>query len=248
MTAEFVAKITPMLFAPVSMQQYVTAKDSPAKGTMWVSRTTFNEPEDQYELKSIVMKAIKDLAPVQEPIRDFPIEDVKAQWTSFRPSGQEKDLEPSLSEQEKYLGMLKDITTDTVVLFAHGGFYYTGSPASVRRITLAIAKETGGRCIVPEYRLAPQNPFPAAIVDLFLAYLTLLYPSDDSMHTVISAKDIVLAGDSSGWNLVLSLLALLQHIRDSNNGQVHFQGKLVHVPLPAGIATLSPHCDHTMSL
>ena len=115
-------------------------------------------------------------------------------------------------------------------------------------MTLTIAQETGGRCIVPEYRLAPQNPFPAAIVDLFLTYLTLLYPGDDSMHTAISAKDIVLAGDSSGGNLVLSLLALLQHIRDNNDCRVHFRGTLVDVPLPAGIATLSPHCDHTMSL
>jgi acetyl esterase/lipase len=96
--------------------------------------------------------------------------------------------------------------------------------------------------------LAPQNPFPAAVVDLLLAYLSLLYPSESSMHTAVSAKDIVFAGDSSGGNLVLSLLALLQHIRDHDNGRVEFQGKYVEVPLPAGIATLSPHCDHTNSL
>jgi len=68
------------------------------------------------------------------------------------------------------------------------------------------------------------------------------------MHTAISAKNIVFVGDSSGGNLVLSLMALLQHIRDHNNGRMQFQGKLVEAPLPAGIATLSPHCDHTMSL
>jgi acetyl esterase/lipase len=123
----------------------------------------------------------------------------------------------------------------------------TGASSSVRPITLALARETGGRCIVPEYRLAPQNPFPAAIVDLFLTYLSLLYPNEESMHAAVSAKNVVFAGDSSGGNLVLSLLALLRHIRD-HNGHIQFRGRSVEVPLPAGIATMSPHCDHTMSL
>lgn len=124
----------------------------------------------------------------------------------------------------------------------------SGSPASARRITLALARETGGRCVVPDYRLAPQNPFPAAIVDLLFTYLSLLYPNESSIHGAVLARNIVLAGDSSGGNLVLGLLALLQNIRDRCNGRVPFQGKLVDVPLPAGVATLSPHCDHTMSL
>ncbi|KAF2793393.1 alpha/beta-hydrolase, partial [Melanomma pulvis-pyrius CBS 109.77] len=232
---------------PVSMQQFVTAKDIPAKGPMWVSRTTFNKAEDGDDLKSIVMEALDDLAPGKERIEYFSVEDVNVQWTSFKPSGREKEPESSISEQEKYDGMMKDVTTDTVVLYAHGGFYYTGSPASVRLITLALARETGGRCLVPDYRLAPQNPFPAAIVDLLFTYFSLLYPSETAMHSAVSAKNIVFAGDSSGGNLVLSLLALLQHIRDHNNGHVRFHGNLVDVPLPAGIATLSPHCDHTMS-
>jgi acetyl esterase/lipase len=67
------------------------------------------------------------------------------------------------------------------------------------------------------------------------------------MHAAVLAKNIVFVGDSSGGNLVLSLLALVRHIRDYN-GRIQFQGRPVEVPLPAGIATLSPHCDHTMSL
>ncbi len=126
--------------------------------------------------------------------------------------------------------------------------FSTGSPASVRSTTLALARETGGRCLVPDYRLAPQNPFLAALVDLFLTYCSLLYPTKSSMHTAVSAKNIVFTGDSAGGNLVLSLLALLQHIRDRNNGRIQFHGKLVEVPLPAGTAALSPHCDLTSSL
>lgn len=101
---------------------------------------------------------------------------------------------------------------------------------------------------MPEYRLSPQNPFPAALIDLFITYLSLLYPSESALHTPVSAKNIVFAGDSSGGNLVLSLLALLQHIRDHHNGCVNFRGKRVDLPLPAGVATMSAHCDHTLSL
>ncbi|KAF1836191.1 lipase/esteras-like protein [Decorospora gaudefroyi] len=247
MTKGLIEKMTPVLFAPVSMQQFATTKDTQARGPMWVSRTVFSKPKDPTELKAVVREALGDLAPGRERVGDFSIDDVKVQWTSFKPSSRAKEPEPSISEQEKYGGMMQDITTDIVALYAHGGFYYSGSPASVRGITLALAQETGGRCLVPEYRLSPQNTFPAAIIDLLLAYLTLLYPSESSMHAAVSPQNIVFAGDSSGGNLVLSLLALVQHIRDHNNGRVPFGGKMVDLPLPAGIATLSPHCDHTNS-
>jgi acetyl esterase/lipase len=118
----------------------------------------------------------------------------------------------------------------------------------VRSITYSLARQTGGRCIVPNYRLAPQDAFPAAIVDLVLTYLSLLYPSEGSMHTAVPATSIVFAGDSSGGNLVFSVLALLRHIRDHGTGRIQFNGSMVDVPLPAGIATLSPQCDHTGSL
>ncbi|KAJ4296425.1 hypothetical protein N0V90_006470 [Kalmusia sp. IMI 367209] len=247
MTSDFIEKLSPVLFAPVSMQQMVTSRDTPAKGPVWVTRTTLDKPGDSHELKRVLEEAFKALALTQESIGDFSIEDVDVQWTAFRPSGKDKEPEPSISEQEKFDGMMKDVSADTVILYAHGGFYYTGSPASVRHTTLALARETGGRCLVPDYRLAPQNPFPAAIIDLLLAYLSLLYPSEGAMHRPVSAKNIVFAGDSSGGNLVLSLLALLQYIRDHNNGRVQFGGKCIDVPLPAGVATLYPHCDHTLS-
>lgn len=123
MTSSFIEKMTPMLFAPVSMQQFVTAKDSQAKGAMWVSRTTFYKSEDQHGLKSDIVQALNDLAPRTCRYDDFSIEDVNVQWTSYKPSGKEKEPEPSISEQEKYNGMMKDLISETVVLYAHGGFY-----------------------------------------------------------------------------------------------------------------------------
>lgn len=123
MTADFIEKITVIMFAPASMQQFVTAKDSQANGPLWVSRTTFNKPQDRDELKSVAVKALDDLVLCKGPIGDFSIKDVKVQCTSFKPLGQDKELEPSTREQEKYDGMMKGVTTDMVVLYAHCGFY-----------------------------------------------------------------------------------------------------------------------------
>jgi hypothetical protein len=123
MTTKFVEKIRPMLFAPVSMQQFVTAKDSQAKGPLWVSRTQFKKAEDGDNLQQVVKEALDHLAPGKGRDSDFTVDDVDAQWTSFNPSGGERDPEPSISEREKYDSMMKDITTDIVVLYVHGGFY-----------------------------------------------------------------------------------------------------------------------------
>ena len=60
MTAGLIEKLTPLLFAPVSMQQMVTSRDKSAKGPVWVSRTTLNKPGDCNELKSVLVKAFKE--------------------------------------------------------------------------------------------------------------------------------------------------------------------------------------------
>jgi hypothetical protein len=109
MTGNLIEKITPMLFAPVSMQQTATTRDRPAKGPIWVSRTMFKKPADQEHLKEVLMKAFNELAPTKGTVGEFSIEDVNVQWTSFKPSGQEKETEPRISEQEKYDGMMEDV-------------------------------------------------------------------------------------------------------------------------------------------
>jgi hypothetical protein len=123
MTRAFVEKIKPMLFAPVSMQQFVTQKDSQAKGPMWVIRTKFEKEDGRDNIRQVVKEALDCLAPCEASVGEFTVDNVKAQWTSFNPSAGEGEPEPSVSEQEKYDSMMKDITTDIVVLYAHGGFY-----------------------------------------------------------------------------------------------------------------------------
>ena len=71
------------------------------------------------------------------------------------------------------------------------------------------AENTGGRCVAFRYHLAPQNPFPAALLDALVAYLTLLHPPSSAFPFPVSASSIVFVGDSAGANLALSLLQVV---------------------------------------
>ncbi|KAF7920234.1 uncharacterized protein EAE97_011575 [Botrytis byssoidea] len=141
---------------------------------------------------------------------------------------------------------MKDTRSKMTILYAHGGLNYSGGPASVRAVTSALAKLTKGRCLVLEQRLAPQNPFPAPLVDLLVAYLSLLYPPKDSFHEATTPENIVIAGESSGGNLCLTFLLLLQHFQQ-RKPRINFDGQCVSIPNPAGFATFCAQVDATMS-
>jgi monoterpene epsilon-lactone hydrolase len=110
--------------------------------------------------------------------------------------------------------------TKSVLLYLHGGGYFGCSPESHRPITVGFALE-GFRVFAADYRLAPENPFPAAIDDAVAAYRGLL-------HAANLPGQVVIGGDSAGGGLALSLLLAL---RDAG------------IPLPAGAAVFSPWTD-----
>ncbi len=90
-----------------------------------------------------------------------------------------------------------------IVLYLHGGAYLMGSPQTHRSITAMLARLTGMRVMVPDYRLAPEHPAPAAVEDALAAYATLLAQG-------YAPGDIALAGESAGGGLVFALLLLAQ--------------------------------------
>jgi monoterpene epsilon-lactone hydrolase len=89
------------------------------------------------------------------------------------------------------------------LLYLHGGGYVMGSAFGFRHLAGALAVAAGSGALVPEYRLAPEHPFPAALEDALRAYLWMLDSGTDP-------GQVVLAGDSCGGGLILSLLLTLK--------------------------------------
>jgi epsilon-lactone hydrolase len=89
------------------------------------------------------------------------------------------------------------------ILYLHGGGYLTGSAFGYRPMTGCLADAARSGVLVPDYRLAPEYPFPAAVEDAVRAYLWLLDQGTD-------AARVTVAGDSAGAGLVLSLLLTLR--------------------------------------
>jgi monoterpene epsilon-lactone hydrolase len=108
-----------------------------------------------------------------------------------------------------------------VVLYLHGGGYSLGSARSHRALAQRLAFEARARVVVPDYRLAPEHLFPAAVEDAVASYRWLL-------DTGVGPERIAVAGDSAGAGLALALLVSL---RDAG------------APLPACAALLSPFAD-----
>ena len=107
------------------------------------------------------------------------------------------------------------------VLYLHGGGYIIGSAYGYRPLVGALVAATEVDALVPDYRLAPEHPFPAALEDALSAYRWL---------TEQAGPGIVLAGDSAGAGLACSLLLTL---------------KAQDLPLPAGAVLLCPAVDLT---
>lgn len=89
------------------------------------------------------------------------------------------------------------------VLFLHGGAFCLGSPRTHRSITSRFARDGRLQLWVPDYRLAPEHPYPAALEDALACY-------DAMVAAGIPARSIVLAGDSAGASLALAVAIRLR--------------------------------------
>jgi monoterpene epsilon-lactone hydrolase len=118
-----------------------------------------------------------------------------------------------------------DFAGDRHVLYLHGGGFVAGSFRTHRGISGRLARGVGARVLVPNYRLAPEHPFPAALDDSVAVYAALLAQG-------VSPADLALAGDSAGGNLVFALLLKL---------------KALGLPQPGAAVGLSPFVDMTGS-
>lgn len=115
---------------------------------------------------------------------------------------------------------------ERVILQLHGGGYIAGMRNAYRTFAV-VYSELGGNInvLTPDYRVAPEYPFPAALEDAYMAYQWLLAKG-------YKANQIILAGDSAGGGLVMALCFLLRQ-----------RGK----EMPLGIIAMSPWTDLTQS-
>ena len=112
-----------------------------------------------------------------------------------------------------------------VILYLHGGGYVAGNLQYASGFASILAAETNLRVLSAAYRLAPENPFPAAVDDACAAYQHLL---DQGFRP----QDISLVGESAGGGLVFSLCLML---------------KQKGIPLPGAVVGISPWTDLTFS-
>lgn len=116
-----------------------------------------------------------------------------------------------------------DSPADQVLLYLHGGGFVFGLTPPHLQMAAYLAQQMGVRVLMVDYRLAPRHPFPAGLDDCTTAYRWLL-------NQGVPAQNIVVAGDSAGGNLTITLLMTLRDCGD---------------PLPAAAVCLSPVTDLT---
>ncbi len=109
-----------------------------------------------------------------------------------------------------------------VLLYLHGGGFIACSPETHRPLVGSLVRRLEASAYVPRYRLAPEHPFPAALTDAHAAYRYLVFEQG------IDARRIVIAGDSAGGGLALSLALA---IRDAGE------------PSAAAVVTFCPWTD-----
>ena len=134
---------------------------------------------------------------------EFKIGEMEAEWVSV-----------NRAHMKKY-----------VILYCHGGGYSTGSRKYARTLTTKLASSTFMDVLCFDYRLAPEHPFPAALEDAMKAW-------DYLMLLGYGAREVIVAGDSAGGNLALTLVLQLKN-----------QQRL----LPRGLVLMSPWTDLTSS-
>jgi epsilon-lactone hydrolase len=124
--------------------------------------------------------------------------------------------------------------TPATVLYLHGGGYVLGSAFGYQPHAGALAAAAQTGVLVPDYRLAPENPFPAAVEDALRAYQWLIELGTTPEHVTIAA-------DSSGCGLMLSMLLTLKQKRAPLPGAaVLFCPWVTLAPRPDGPSSDTP--------
>lgn len=228
---------------PISKQQAMSLKDPGIKGKMWISKITLPAPEED-EIRTALLATIDELKEGGEKYTVPLLAPVEAEWTGYRADASLDAPRLELTEAQQFDRLMAEVSSDVTILYLHGGAFYLGDPCSHRIPCSRLAYLTGGRCLSVRYRLAPQHAFPAALLDAFVSYVSLLSPPQGALHNPVDASKVVICGDSAGGNLALALLQLLRRLSHSKS-IIRFNNRDVPISLPAGVAVSSAWTDVT---
>jgi acetyl esterase/lipase len=118
-------------------------------------------------------------------------------------------------------------TNKRVLLYLHGGGFISSASEQHYFFTARLSQRTGTSVLMPQYRLAPEHPFPAGLQDCVMAYRWLRSQG-------FAASQIVIAGESTGGNLTLATALAL---RESGE---ELPAALVAISAPFDLATVGP--------
>jgi acetyl esterase/lipase len=143
-------------------------------------------------------------------------------FTSFLRQPKNVKYETEMVEHMDALWIRPDnIDNDSVILYLHGGGYGMGSIKSHKKLAARIARSARTQCLIIEYRLAPEHPFPAALEDSIIAYKWLL-------NRGFKPEKIAMGGDSAGGGLTVATL---------------LKAKMDGLPQPLAAFCMSPWLD-----
>ena len=156
-------------------------------------------PADLHEARAVLDKAFGEFKPSSDvTVFDIDAGGVPCQWITA-----------------------PGVPQDRLIIYYHGGAYAACSPTTHQDLISRLSRASGAAALGVDYRLAPEHPFPAAVDDSIAAY-------NWALGHGFEASNIVLAGDSAGGGLVLSVLLAA---RDTG------------APLPAAGVCFSPWVD-----
>ncbi|RGY99100.1 alpha/beta hydrolase [Clostridium sp. AM58-1XD] len=171
-------------------------------------------------MKNVMETSLKQ--PIQKG--DFRKNPVEPAWVC--PSGYEYEIIERENFHMEYL-CPTGVYTGRMILQLHGGGYIGPMKNVYRHFAVRYSKISfGGDVLSVDYRVAPENPYPAALLDVVEAYRWLIEEKN------YRPSQIVIAGDSAGGGLALALCLYLKDHR---------------IPLPAGVILMSPWTDLTLS-
>jgi monoterpene epsilon-lactone hydrolase len=172
--------------------------------------------EQREQARSLISKAGLGRTPTEQRT-DFD------EMFASRPLGDDVTLRPRTLGGRPALDVLVDgAQGDGIILYLHGGGYSIGSARTGANLAAPLARSTGVPAVSLEYRLAPEDPFPAAVDDALAAYRELLE----------SGQKVVVAGDSAGGGLALALM---------------IAARGAGLPQPAAAVLYSPWTDVSLS-